>query len=56
MPYFQHAVDARGRDRIICTENGIQRDVCGAVDAKVAWQQADILNRMHRNKPQLEHS
>lgn len=45
-PYFQAAL-TNGHPRVTCSENGVTRDLCGAINMNVAWVQAGILNRMH---------
>jgi len=37
-----------GRWRIVCSENGFTRDLCGAINEHVARQQAEILTAMRR--------
>lgn len=45
-PYYQARLQ-KGHARIIRSENGETRDLCGAINMDVAWATASILNRMH---------
>jgi hypothetical protein len=49
-PFYQPVWTTKGW-RILCRENGMDRDLCGAINEAVAWDQCALLNAMRRALP-----